>query len=414
MTSDTFPELAWIDDQREQLLDRLQKWASLHSGTLNRGGLARMTEELAQSFAGLEAEVDRIDLPPMRMVDADGDMTDTPLGQALSLVKRPDAPRRVLLCIHMDTIHAADRELAPPTIDQDKLYGPGVADAKGGLVVMLAALQALEQSDAAENIGWEVLINPDEELGSPGSAGLLKEAAGRNDVGLVFEPTMPDGSLVSARGGSGNFTLVIRGRAAHVGREYEAGRSAVAALAELIGQLEALNEEVEGVTVNVGRVDGGIAPNVVPDLATAKLNVRYQELGQEQAIEGRLQQMVDRVNQRDGLKAELHGGITAPVKPLDEPMRTLLDHVTNCGRDLGMELNYRETRGVCDGNRLAAAGLPTLDTLGVRGGGMHTPNEYMIIDSLTERARLTALLLLRLARGEIDWPTRPRTTNATA
>lgn len=415
MNQTTLPELAWIDDQAEAMLDRLQKWTTIHSGTLNRGGLARMAEELAQTFSELAEPVELIDLPPMRMVDADGDMTDTPLGQALSVVKRPTAPRRVLLCIHMDTIHSPDRELAAPERHGGKLFGPGVADAKGGLVVLLTALQALERSELAANVGWEVLINPDEELGSPGSLHVLQEAAARNDIGLVFEPTMPDGSLVSARGGSGNFTVLIRGRAAHVGREYQEGRSAVAAMAELIGKLEALNDEVAGVVVNVGRVEGGIAPNVVPDLATARFNLRYDEPGQEARIEARLHKLIDQVNERDGLKAELTGGVTAPVKPLDDATRTLLDHVTACGREIGLKLAHRETRGVCDGNRLGAAGLATLDTLGVRGGGMHTPGEYMLVDSLTERAKLTALLLLRLAGGELDWPAKPNaTTDASA
>jgi glutamate carboxypeptidase len=411
MMRETAPELDWIDGRGERMLDRLQKWCSIHSGVMNRAGLARMAEELAQSFAELGEEPELVDLPAMRMVDADGEMTDKPLGQALSLVKRPNAPRRVLLCIHMDTIHSPDRTLPTPELHGGKLYGPGVADAKGGLLVMRTALEAFEQSPLADQLGWEVLINPDEELGSPGSAGLLKEAAGRNDIGLVFEPTMPDGSLVSARGGSGNYTVVVRGRAAHAGREYEEGRSAVAALAELIGQLEALSEQADGLIVNVGRIEGGVAPNVVADLAIAKFNIRYSEPGHEQWIEDRLHGLIEPINQRDGLKVDLYGGMTAPVKPLDEPTRTLLNHVTACGQEIGLELTARETRGVCDGNRLAAAGLPTLDTLGVRGGGMHTPDEYMLVESLTERAKLTTLLMLRLAGGELDWPTKPGAAN---
>jgi glutamate carboxypeptidase len=406
MMRDDRHELAWIDHQRDRMLDRLQKWASIHSGTHNRGGLARMAEELSQSFGELADSVDFVDLPAMQAVGSDGQLAETPLGQALVLTRRPQAPRRVLLCIHMDTIHSTLHPLPEPRVEQNRLFGLGVADAKGGLSVMFTALEALERSDLADEIGWEVIINPDEEIGSPGSVSLLREAAQRNDLGLVFEPTMPDGSLVSERGGSGNFTLVMHGRAAHVGREYERGRSAIQALAELVGELEALNERWDGVTVNVGQIEGGTAPNVVPDLAIARFNVRYSEPAQEQAIEQQLKTWIESYSQRDGILAQLHGGVTAPVKPLDEPTEQLLNHVVNCGQVLGLELTHRATRGVCDGNRLAAAGLPTLDTLGVRGGGMHTPEEYMLIDSLTERAKLTALLLLNLAAGELVWPSR--------
>jgi len=410
MMRETSPELDWIDRQQDRMLDRVQKWASIHSGTYNRGGLARMAEELSHAFGAIADQAQFIDLPAMEAVGSDGQLGEVPLGQALSLTRRPHASQRVLLSIHMDTMHDADRPLPASRLEQDKLFGPGVADAKGGLAVMLTALEAIEQSETATDLGWEVLINPDEELGSPGSAEALREAARRNDVALIFEPTLPDGNLVSERGGAGNFTVVVHGRAAHVGREYDSGRSAIAAISELITQLEALNQDEDEVTVNVGRVEGGTVPNVVPDLAIARFNIRYTEAKQQQAIQDRLQHIVDAFSQRDGILAHLHGGVTAPVKPLDPSTQQLLDHVLSCGEDFGLELGHRTSRGVCDGNRLAAAGLPTLDTLGVRGGGMHTAGEYMLIDSLPERAKLTALLLLRLARGELACP--PRTNAA--
>jgi len=403
---ETRPELDWIDRQPDRMLDRVQKWASIPSGTYHRGGLARMAEELSQAFGEIADTCEFIDLPPMEAVGSDGQLAEVPLGQALLLTRRPTASRRVLLSNHMDTIHRGDLQLVEPRLEQDKLFGPGVADAKGGLAVMLTALEAIEQSDQADDLGWEVLINPDEEIGSPGSVGLLHEAGQRNDLGLVFEPTMLDGSLVSERGGSGNFALVVHGRAAHVGREFESGRSAISALTELIGKLESLNDEDAGVTVNVGQLEGGTAPNLVPDLAIARFNIRYSEPGQQQAVRDRLESIVETFSERDGILAQLHGGVTAPVKPLDGPTRQLLDHVVGCGSKLGLDLAQRATRGVCDGNRFAAAGLPTLDTLGVRGGGMHTVGEYMLVDSLTERAKLTTLLLSKLAAGELAWPAR--------
>jgi glutamate carboxypeptidase len=252
-----------------------------------------------------------------------------------------------------------------------------------------------------------VLINPDEEIGSPGSAALLAEAAKRNHLGLLFEPAMgagPTAALASHRRGSGVFTLVVHGRAAHAGRDFEQGRSAVVALAVLIIQMHALNNVVEGVTVNVGRIEGGAAVNVVPDLAIARVNVRTTELADEKTIRGHLDDLVTRANGKDGIRVQLHGGFTSPPKPLDDRMRTLMQAVTACGNDLGLRLEWRLSGGVSDGNKLAAAGLPTVDSLGPRGDRIHSAEEFIQLDSLVERAQLSALLLMKLASGELIWP----------
>ena len=150
--------------------------------------------------------------------------------------------------------------------------GPGVIDAKGGLVVLLTAIDAVERSDLAGNLGWELFLNTDEEIGSPGSAAFFAEAAKRNHLALLFEPAMPDGALVSERKGSGNFSLVVRGRAAHAGRDFSAGRNAIVAAADFAVAVHRLNGTIPEVTLNVARIDGGGPANVVPDLAVCRLN----------------------------------------------------------------------------------------------------------------------------------------------
>src|SRR3989304_2280040 len=135
---------------------------------------------------------------PLRWLSGKG--IRKPLGNALSIRKRSTAPLRIFLGAHMDTVYPADHPFQKAVrVDQNTLRGPGVADSKGGLVVMLKALEALERSPYAQSVGWEVLINPDEELGSPGSAPLLAQAAKNTHLGLVFEPPLPDGALVGAR-----------------------------------------------------------------------------------------------------------------------------------------------------------------------------------------------------------------------
>jgi len=284
------------------------------------------------------------------------------------------------------------------------LHASGAADAKGGLVILLHALQTLEASPFAAGVGWEVLLNPDEELGSPGSLPLLKEAAARNHFGLLFEPCLPDGNLVGARKGSGNFTAVVRGRASHAGRDPHLGRNAIHALAEFIVELDRLGKSNSGLTVNVGKIEGGGPVNRVPDMAIARFNLRVRG-GEDQGVaEDFLKAQASAFAKREGYSLEIHGYITSPPKPLEGPGLSLLEAVAATGAELGMDLKWQASGGVSDGNKLAAAGLPNVDTMGAKGGNIHSPLEFLELDSLVERARLTALILMRLGAGEWHFP----------
>jgi glutamate carboxypeptidase len=397
--------LNWIDAQADRLRGLVVAWASIPSGSHDLSGLAAMADALRRDFAPLDARLTEHALPPLVETAADGTETSAPLGTALRWTKRPDAARRVLLGIHRDTVFGPSHPFrAVDQLDANTLRGPGVLDAKGGLAVMLIALEALERSGLANPIGWEVLVNPDEELGSPGSAALLAECARRNHVGLVFEPALPGGKLVSARKGSGNFGVVVRGRAAHVGRDFAAGRSAIHAAAEIVTKLAALNDAQPGVIANVGRVDGGGPTNVVAELAIVRFNLRVDDEAARIGALAAVEALLTDANQRDGIRATLHGSILSPPKPLDARTEHLLHTIRRCGTAIDLAIDWAPTGGVCDGNKLAAAGLPTVDSLGPRGGGMHSDEEFVLIDSLVERAKLAALLLLTLATDDGAWP----------
>jgi glutamate carboxypeptidase len=281
-----------------------------------------------------------------------------------------------------------------------------VADLKGGLVVMLTALQALERSPYAEKVGWEVLLNPDEEIGSPGSAPLLEQSARRNHLGLVYEPALADGTLAGARKGSGNFTAVVRGKAAHAGREHHLGRNAIVALADFVGALDALNGRRPGVTVNPGRIEGGGPLNVVPDLAIVRFNVRVADAEQQTWVDQELQRLGAAIDAREGISLALRGRFGRPPKVLTSANLALFEMLAGCGAELGVGIRWQSTGGCCDGNNLAAAGLPNVDTLGVCGGRIHSSREFVLLDSLTERARLSALFLMKLGAGELHPPER--------
>ena len=149
-------------------------------------------------------------------------------------------------------------------------------------------------------------------------------------------------------------------------------------------------------------IQGGGPVNVVPDLASCRFNVRVTTPDGQRAFEEGLKRLSEEINRIDGISLELHGRFTRPPKPLDAKTLKLLEQVAACGRDLGLSLQWRPTGGACDGNNLAAAGLTTIDSLGVTGGDIHSSDEYTLLDSLAERAKLTALLLMKLAAGEIE------------
>ncbi|MBI4774796.1 MAG: hydrolase [Deltaproteobacteria bacterium] len=399
------PYLAWIDSQLDSMRRLVMVWAGTNSAGGNQAGLLEMCGLLKKAFQVLNADIEEVALPSYASIDDRGNATEKALGRALVIKMRSEAHLRVFLSIHMDTVFGPEDSVGTPTqLGEKRLQGPGVADAKGGLAVVLKALEAFERSPFADRVGWELLINPDEEIGSPGSASILAEAAARHQFGLVFEPALPDGALVAARKGSGNFVATFHGKAAHAGREPHKGRSAINAMARFILDLNSIQEESPGITVNVGRVSGGGALNVVPDLAQCRFNIRIPTPEDQAGVLGRLEHLVAQVNRREGLSVELRGAFTRPAKPLDYRTEHLLNLISKCGNELGLSLDWRSSGGVCDGNNLSAAGLPTVDSMGVRGDHLHSPHEVLYLDSLTERAKLTALLLMKLGSGEIEAP----------
>lgn len=396
------PQLDWIASQQAALRDELLLLSNLNSGSLNAAGVNAVGDRLAQRFAPLGAACEKLELAAYRQTDDRGQVVEKPIGRAVRLRQRPQAPLRVFLGGHLDTVFGVTHpfQTARQT-DADTLHGPGVADLKGGLLVMWLALSALERSPWKQNIGWEVLMNPDEEIGSQGSAPLLVDAAQRNHLGLVFEPSFPDGNLSAARKGSGNFEVLVHGRAAHAGRDHALGRNAIRACAEFVSALDRLNGTRDGVTINPGYVHGGGALNIVPDFCLSKFNVRTQQTADEAWLLSELEKLKTAAG--DGIRIEIRGGFTRPPKPHDEKQQRLAGLVADCGRALKLDLQFKPTGGCCDGNNLHAAGLANVDNLGVVGGEIHSDREFMRLSSLTERAQLSALLLLRLASGELTW-----------
>ncbi len=372
------------------LRDRLIRWANQNSGSDHHAGLAAMLDLLETDFAALP----RVRVERVACVNT--------TAQALRVTFQPQAPRQVFLCGHYDTVYGARNPFQRcELIDERTLRGPGVTDMKGGIVVMLAALQLYLAASPSAALGFEVLLTPDEETGSFGSAGLFAAAARRHQLGLVFEPARPNGSLVQSRKGTGNFTATCHGRAGHAAKYPSDARNAIAALAEFLVAVHRLPSEMPGVLLNIGLVRGGSeATNVVPDFAQALLDIRITHVADREPVLARLHELAGVISAREGFRLEVTGSFNRPPKECGPVEEAAFAVYQRCASELGLPpFSWIHAGGGSDGNLLSAAGLPNLDGLGVIGEHLHSDRECCVLPSLVERAELCARFLTQLATG---------------
>lgn len=393
---------AAIQRRRSALLDDLRLHVGLPTGGRNLRALDESRELLSSRAAALGATVQL--LPGVsRPTWLHGEMPG--LSPLPTMVCRRNGAaaggRELLIAGHLDTVHDPMGPFRTLTVASDgkTAAGPGCVDMKGGLVIAMAALEALEE--AGERINWSLMLNSDEETGSYHSASAIHAEAARiaadGGLGIALEPATADGGLVIERAGSGQFMIEVRGRAAHVGRDFASGISAVNELARAILDLHALNDPAAtGLIVNVGPLEGGSATNVVPDLARAWGNVRFPAILDAETVTAELKR-VERTSVA-GAMIHVEMNIGRPAKALTPEVQHFAGVVRTAANDLGQSLPFSTTAGVCDGNLMQAAGLPTLDTLGVRGGNLHTPQEWIDLSSLVERCQLLALTMMRASQ----------------
>jgi len=392
-----------IVDLEAAMQTRTFDWAKTNTGSWNREGLEALAPDMANAFAALEADIELIRTDPIEKVSDKGTLEAFETGPIIRISSRPKADMQVIMSGHYDTV------FPPATFDEikelepNKVNGPGLADMKGGLSVMLGALQAFEQGPLKDKIGYQIVITPDEETGNFASAPFLTEAAQSGAmIGMTYEPCMDTGAMSGGRKGSAVFDIVLHGRSAHAGRAKEDGRSAVEAAAVLVLGLERLNGAYDGVSFNVGSIDGGSAVNIVPDLAIVRFGARAPDAEAAAWATREVEKLLEQALATDGISGHMHGGFYRPPKPRNAAQDALFNAVSDTGRAIGLELEFVDTGGVCEGNNIFAAGVPNVDTLGVMGGRIHSDEEYVIMSSFVERAQLSALLLNRIADGRLD------------
>lgn len=396
----------WLRSQQSMMLEELSALCNLNSSSDHLMGLHSVADFLEKRLQDLQVPCVRHNLPTWRWTDDYGQHQQSETGPILEWQSSNRQGHRVLLAIHYDTVYPIGHSLQSCTmLSEDRMRGPGVIDAKGGIVVLHWALLAGIRFGLLAPIRWTVLLNPDEEIGSPASSSFWKERADQFDFAMLFEPAMADGSLVDSRKGSGNFLWVVRGRSAHSGRNFAAGRNAVVAAASIAVELHALNGKRDGVTINVGKIHGGGPLNVVPDLCTVRANVRMEDAAQSEWIIEQLRLIEDRFRvSHPDFQLEFEGGITSPPKPKSEMMACWMRVAEQAANDVGQSIAWKASGGASDGNKLAALGLCNIDTFGVEGDGLHSPEEWIQCGSLARKAILTLSMLRRIACDGLPGP----------
>ena len=359
---------------------RTLDWARINTGSWNREGLDLLAPQIADAFSTLEADI-HLDKPdPFEKIDDQGLADAFQTGPIIRVEARPDATVQVIMSGHYDTVFPPGTFTEIKDLGNGRLNGPGLADMKGGLSVMLGALQAFEAGPLKDQVGYKIVITPDEETGNFASAPALHEAARSGAmIGMTYEPCMESGAMSGGRKGSAVFDIVLHGRSAHAGRAKEDGRSALEAAAHLVAGLEALNRQYDGVSVNVGAIDGGGAVNIVPDLAIVRFGARAPDEAAATWATAQVDKLLAEALERDGISGHLHGGFYRPPKPRNAAQDALFTAVSETGKAIGLELEFVDTGGVCEGNNIFAAGVPNVDTLGVLGGRIHSAEEYVVM-----------------------------------
>ncbi|MCU9837357.1 M20/M25/M40 family metallo-hydrolase [Ruegeria sp. WL0004] len=359
----------------------LRPWIECESPTFDASAVNRMMDLAAYNLAGL-GTVERI---PGRLG----------FGGSLRVrLPHPDAGKPgILISGHMDTVHPVGTLNKLPFRREGNLcYGPGIQDMKGGNFCAVEALRQLARAGMQTPLPVTVLFTPDEEVGTPSTRELIEAEAARNRYVLVPEPARDDGGAVVGRYAIARFNLETAGRPSHAGARLAEGRSAIATMARKILEIEAMTGP--DCTFSVGVIHAGQWVNCVSSACHAEA---LSMAKRQEDLDNGVARMLALSGEENGVEFRVTRGVTRPVWEPDQPgTMPMFEIAREIAQELGFDLTAASAGGGSDGNFTGAMGIPTLDSIGVRGKGLHTLNEHIEVDSLPERARLIAGLLMRL------------------
>ena len=366
----------------ESMLKGLKPWIECESPTFDAAAVDRMMDLASYDLAAAGAEIERI---PGRMGFG---------GSVRARFPHKDLGKPgILISGHLDTVHPVRTlEKLPFRRDGNKCYGPGIQDMKGGNFVAVEAIRQLALAAIDCSLPVTVLFTPDEEVGTPSTRELIEMEARKNKYVLVPEPARPDGGAVTGRYAIARFNLRTEGRPSHAGWALGEGRSAIALMARKLLEIEKMT--TEDCTFSIGVIHAGRWVNCVSSVCHAEaLSMAKRQEDLNRGVEA----MLALATEENDVKLEVTRGVTRPVWEPDAGTMALYEVGRQVAADVGFDLTHGSAGGGSDGNFTGALGIPTLDSIGVRGAGLHTLNEHIEVDSLVERARLMAGLLTRLS-----------------
>ncbi len=391
--------IAWVERHQDDILDELKTHVDINTGTANIEGLDRYRALLSNDLRALGFETQTHSSEDIEVLSCKGGQIQ--IADHLVATRVGNANTKVLMNGHMDTVFSKNDEFQTLLIEKDGvLKGPGVADMKGGIVIMINALRALHAQGLLENSNLTVLFNSDEEIGSLGSRSLIEELAKQHDVGLVFEGTY-NNLATRARKGLGQARLRVTGRESHAGGAHEEGVSASLEMAHKIIAIEKLTDYQRKVTVNTGVLSGGEKRNTVPGCADAYIDMRFPSLEAGETLKQSIKNIASKTvtqnaNYPDLPKVESWAVLHRPVKPENPKVDEIIAEAMALSELIGEPITgTRYSGGGTDGSIAQGVGLPTMDSLGIDGKGAHSSREESTVQSLIARTKLAAVMLAR-------------------
>jgi len=398
--------VAWVDKQQAAILSELKTHVDMNTGTGNIDGLNAYRNMLDRELVALGFSTTTHASAPIDVLTCEGGQVS--VADHLSAQIKGGNGQKVLINGHMDTVFSEGDEFQTLQIAEDgTLAGPGVADMKGGIVIMLNALRALKQQGLLDQVNLSVLFNSDEEIGSLGSRPLIETMARQHDIGLVFEGTYQN-KVTRARKGLGQARLRVQGRESHAGGAHEDGVSANLELAHKVVEIESLTDYAKRLTVNTGVMAGGEKRNTVPGCADAYVDMRFPNAEGGESLKRGIEAVAAKTHTpshkyTDLPSTQVWAVLHRPVKPQHPKVDALIGEAMGISALVGAPIvGTRYSGGGTDGSIAQGVGLPTMDSLGMDGSGAHSSREASTVKSLIERTKLAAIMLARQLHATPD------------
>ncbi len=374
--------ISFLENQADKQLRFLINLGNQNSYTHNKKGVDQVAQLILTELDGI--------LPFHRVYE------QKEIGNH-HLLKSKESSKSIYLVGHLDTVFPPNHPFQQCNIKGELLYGPGVGDMKGGVGVMVYALKALKEVGMLPKLNLSLILNSDEEIGSSNSYLIFLEERKKAIACLVAECAGPNGEIVISRNGKLGARIDCSGKDRHVSNGTHEKSSAILELAHQIISIESLNAYVPGVSINIGKIEGGLGPSTVAAQAHCLLDVRWEQEEHKEILLNKIQGELSRPSQ-PGCHSEFKILNSRPIMPLNEANKTLFIMMQQTAQRIGQEINSEHRRGTSDANFFGSAGVPTLDGLGPISRNDHTADEFIKISSLKERSALLALFILEYSR----------------